>query len=469
MKNKNYMFLLFCLIGQQLTAQVDGIWHASFTVMGKALRMDMEVTDSNDVKTIFLSDPEKPSKQPFQVAAIEVSDTLFIFNWKKGGLNFEGKLTEEKDSILGKMSQNGVEWEAIFTRATQEAITIQRPQEPKAPFPYLTQEVSMPNGEYKITGTLTIPTDSLNKNIVVVLASGSGPQNRDGELLGHKPFLVIADYLARNGISTLRFDDRGTGGSTAGYFQASLNDFANDVSNCVDFIALDNRFVNYKIGVAGHSEGGMHALIATSKNDNIDFIIELASVGLSGKKVLLEQQYLIPLKSGLGKEHAKWNQSLFKGVCKIVEKENDHDKAMDVINQFIDKKLEIAPAKVKETSSAMSIKMSMNMLLNNDWGREFLKYRAKDYFKLCNVPVLAINGSEDIQVPAVSNNKAFQKWMRKSKVNASKALLINGLNHLFQNCDSCSIEEYAALEETFSEEVMQKIMEWLVGFTMLQW
>jgi pimeloyl-ACP methyl ester carboxylesterase len=461
MKRKNYVFLLICLIGQQLTAQVDGIWHASFTVMGKALRMDMTVADSNGVKTIFLSDPDKPSKQPFQVAAIEVSDTQFIFNWKKGGLNFEGKLSEAKDSILGKMSQNGVEWDAIFTRSTQEAITIQRPQEPKAPFPYQTQEVTLPNGEYKIAGTLTTPPDSLNKNIVVVLASGSGPQNRDGELLGHKPFWVIADYLARNGISTLRFDDRGTGGSTAGYFQASLTDFASDVSQCVDFIALDTSFSDFKIGVVGHSEGGMHALMAASKNDNIDFVIELASVGLSGKEVLSEQQYLIPLKSGLGEEYAKWNQSLFKGVCKIVEKESSREKATDLISQFIDEKLEKAPEKVKTSSSAISIKMSMNMLLNNDWGREFLKYRAKDYLKDCKVPVLAINGAEDIQVPAASNNKAFLKWLKQSKNKNSEALILPGLNHLFQHCQQCNIEEYATIEETFAEEVMQKMVEWI--------
>lgn len=461
MKSKNFLLLIICFIGQQLTAQVGGIWHASFTVMGKSIRMDMDVADSNGVKTIFLSDPDKPSKQPFEVAAIEVSDTLIIFNWKKGGLNFEGKLTKEKDSIKGKMSQNGLEWDAIFTRATQEIISIQRPQEPKVPFPYESQEVTIPNGEYKITGTLITPSDSLNKNIVVVLASGSGPQNRDGELLGHKPFWVIADYLARNGISTLRFDDRGTGGSTAGYFQASLADFASDVSKCVDFIALDTSFSDFKIGVTGHSEGGMHALIAASQNENIDFVIELASVGLSGKKVLLEQQYLIPLKSGLGEEHAKWNQSLFKGVCKIVEKESSREKASDLISQFIDKKLEKAPEKVKTSSSAMSIKMSMNMLLNNDWGREFLKYRAKDYFKNCKVPVLAINGAEDIQVPAASNNKAFLKWLKQSKNKNSEAVILPGLNHLFQHCRQCNIEEYATIEETFAEEVMQKMVEWM--------
>jgi pimeloyl-ACP methyl ester carboxylesterase len=461
MKSKNFLFLIICLIGHQLTAQVDGIWHTSFTVMGKALRMDMEVTDSNGVKTIFLSDPDKPSKQPFQVAAIEVSDTLFIFNWKKGGLNFEGKLTEEKDTIKGEMSQNGVEWEAVFTRAQQEAITIQRPQEPKAPFPYQTQEVTIPHGEHKITGTLTTPPDSLNKNIVVVLASGSGPQNRDGELLGHKPFWVIADYLARNGISTLRFDDRGTGGSTAGYFQASLFDFASDVSQCVDFIALEASFADFKIGVIGHSEGGMHALIAASKNDKIDFIIELASVGLSGKEVLLEQQYLIPLKSGLGEEHAKWNQSLFKGVCNIVEKVENKEKAGIAISDFIDRKWNKAPEKVKESSSIMTVKMSMNMLLNNDWGREFLEYQTKDYFSQCHVPVFAINGGEDIQVPAASNNKAFLKWMKQSKNKNSEAVILPGLNHLFQHCQHCNIEEYATIEETFTEEVMQRMVEWI--------
>jgi hypothetical protein len=457
-------FLFIFVLSTQ--AQIDGIWHTSFSVVGKSIRMDLEIRDSSGFKYLFLSDPDKPSRNPFQVYAEEVSDTVLSFKWEKGGLLYKGTLNAMKDSISGIMSQSGLDWTAVFTKSVQESIKINRPQEPVEPFPYQLEKVIIPNGEFKITGTLTIPTDSLNKNIIVVLASGSGPQNRDGEILGHKPFLVIADYLARNGIATLRFDDRGTGGSTAGYYQASLQDFANDVNSCIDFVSANARFADYKKGIAGHSEGGMHALIAANTNENIDFIIELASIGTSGKKVLLEQQYLIPLKSGLGEEHAKWNQSLFKGVCKIVKKEENIEKAADAINDFIDRRLENAPQKVKENAPPISIKMTMNMLLNNVWGREFLAYKTKIYCSPCRIPILAINGSEDIQVPAVSNNKAFQKWMRKSKVNASKALIIPGLNHLFQNCETCSIEEYATLEETFSEEVMQEMVEWLENLSL---
>ena len=454
------LFILFVYVSSA-NAQINGTWHASFFVAGNAIRMNIEITDSNGINYIALSDPDKPSRKAFQVNAVEVSDTVLSFKWEKGGLQYYGNVNAMQDSISGIMSQNGLDWTAVFTKSEQESIKINRPQEPVEPYPYKLEEVTLTNGDFKITGTLTIPPDSLDRNIIIVLASGSGPQNRDGEILGHKPFLVIADYLARNGIATLRFDDRGTGGSTAGYFQASLKDFANDVNSCIDFVSADARFTNYKKGIAGHSEGGMHALIAAKANENVDFIIELASVGTSGKKVLLEQQYLIPMKSGLGEEHAKWNQSLFKGVCKIVKKEENIEKAADAINDFIDRRLENAPQKVKENAPPISIKMTMNMLLNNAWGREFLAYKTKNYYSKCRIPILAINGSEDIQVPAVSNTKAFQKWMRKSKVNASKALLIPGLNHLFQNCETCSIEEYATLEETFSEEIMQEMVEWI--------
>jgi alpha/beta superfamily hydrolase len=297
----------------------------------------------------------------------------------------------------------------------------------------------------------------------VVLASGSGPQDRNCEILGHKPFLVIADHLAKNGIATLRFDDRGTGKSSGNFQEATLEDFASDVLACVAYIQKDPSLKDrVKIGLAGHSEGGMHVLMAAKKNKKIEFVIELASVGTSGKDVLIEQQYLIPLKNGGSQEHADWNKKLYTGMTRIVLKYNQ-EKAQDPLTNFLDSMYQIAPKEVKEQSNIFNFKIGMNMFMNTTWMRQFLAFETADYLKKLKIPVLVINGSEDIQVPGLEAQEGFEKHLSpKSKIVSNLALL-GGLNHLFQTCTTCSIYEYGELEETISITVLNMMTEWIKG------
>jgi predicted acyl esterase len=308
---------------------------------------------------------------------------------------------------------------------------------------------------------LTLPKNTSTNFPIVILASGSGPQNRDCELLGHKPFAVIAEHFAAKGIATLRFDDRGTGKSTGSFQTATLKDIASDVNACVEFLSKYASLKGHPIGIAGHSEGGMHALMVARKNKKVHFLLQLASIGTDGYSTLVEQQYLIPLKEGFTEEEAQWNKNLYAACAEIVMN-NNKEQANDVISELLDSLWPSGPDKLKKESNVLYTKLSMNMLLNNVWGREFLAFRSADYLKKIKVPILAINGGKDIQVPPSINKEGFDRNFSKKSRPSSLAIIVPGKNHLFQTCQTCSATEYKELDHTFSEDVLTIMSDWIL-------
>jgi hypothetical protein len=426
--------------------------------MSKRLDLSLELTAKDTIG--WIRDPEMKSQTKIPIDGIKISGDSLLFNWTAGRLSFEGKYFPKGDSLNGIFHQAGLEWNALFTREEQALKKLLRPQEPKPPFPYQEEEVTIENGEVMLSGTLTLPTIS-GPFPVIVLASGSGAQDRNCDIMGHKPFLVIADYLARNGIACLRFDDRGTGKSTGVYMTSTLEDFASDVKACVHYLKSDDRFINSPVGIAGHSEGGMHALMAAQKNKEVSFIIELASVGTSGLEVFLQQQYDIPLKESGDTVMANWNRELFRGACAIVGAEKNAELRTQKLNAYLDSQYKIAPEEVRKSQPLMSFKMSVQMLLNNDWFRQFQYYVAADYLKKLSLPILAINGGSDLQVEPEMNTLGFARGFSKKSRPKSDAVIVPGLNHLMQHCDKCTVSEYSELEETFATDVMETMVEWV--------
>ena len=455
-----YISFLFFMVSFSGFCQVEERWHASMAVMGMSERIMVLV--SPEKAELFFTD--RDTTKPMKLEEVVLTDSSLAFAWKAGGLKFNGKHYADGDTLFGEMTQAGMKWKVTFHRKIQERIEIKRPQEPKPPFEYQTRDVLIKNGVNVLGATITLPPMVQGKKIpIVVMASGSGPQDRNCELLGHKPFLVIADHLARNGIASLRFDDRGVGQSTGSFQEASLEDFASDVLACVSFIQNDEELKDQVlIGVAGHSEGGMHVLIAAKSNKKIQFIVELASVGTSGGEVLAEQNYLIYKSSGSSEEVALWAKETITGICGILA-ENSVEKAVDPLTIYIETRYALAPKEFTDETSLSNYQMGIIMMLNNDWGRQFLGFETATYLKKLKVPVLAINGSKDIQVPPVSNQAGFAKNFSKKSQPNSKALVIDGLNHLFQTCTTCTISEYGELEETFSEKVLKKMTTWING------
>lgn len=453
--------ILFLLFPFSIFSQFSGEWNTSFVVVGQSMRMKMAIIDSNSAQQLFVEDPDGTySKKEISDFAIE--DEKLTFQWDKIGLSFDGDYFSDGDSISGLMKQSGLTWHVNFTRDEQEEKVVFRPQEPVAPFDYEIREVLIKNGDNLIGATITIPTGFNEKMPVVVLASGSGAQNRDCEIVGHKPFLVIADYFANKDIVTLRFDDRGIGKSTGTFSKATVFDFASDVNTCVNY--LHKQYKHNKIGVAGHSEGGMHALIAASKNKNIDFVIELASVGISGRDVLIEQQYDIPKKGGKSEEYCLWNRAIFEGLCDIIQK-NKQEEATELIATFLSDKYDNAPQEYRDESDKTTFLVTINMFINNDWARSFVNYNSADYLKKLKVPFLTINGGEDVQVSTQKNYAAFKEYPYKKNFEINEFHIVQGLNHLMQTCTSCTVLEYGELEETFSLEVMEIMKGWLRNIT----
>lgn len=459
---KPILVFALMLLSQFAFGQISGTWHTSFSVMGNSNRLDIFVNNNPINPSVLATNPDSDKTKNLPMDKVKITDSTLSFLWTKTGVSFEGTYSKTGDSIVGVMSQMDYKWAVTFTRRVQEKIVAKRPQEPKAPFAYPVEEFLIKNGENTLGATLTLPLNAGTNYPIVVLASGSGAQDRNCELMGHKSFLVIADYLARNGIGCLRFDDRGVGKSTGSFQTASLEDFASDVNACVNYLVHDQRFAGHKIGVAGHSEGGMHALIAARSNKNIQFVVELASVGTSGGEVLAEQNYLVYKASGSSEEVGRWAEETIKGICPILA-ENSAEKAVEPLSKYIESRYAVAPKEFIAMTTQANYQMGIMMMLNNDWGRQFLAYQAADYLKKLKIPILAINGSKDIQVPPVSNQAGFAKNFSKKSLPQSKAIVVDGLNHLFQTCTTCTTSEYAELEETFSEAVLKEMTSWIKG------
>lgn len=441
-------------------AQIEGTWYTSFVLLGKSLSLKMEISSNSNKYTCHLTDLDSTFVDQKMSETTFKNDTLY-FEWTQVNLSFEGILNANEDSISGIMTQNGLKWDVDFTRLKQTEKKLNRPQLPGDQSGYLTtQEIEIKNEAITLSGTFTIPLEFNEKNPIVVLASGSGPQNRDSELMGHQPFLIIADRLAKKGIASLRFDDRGFGKSSGSYKASSLMDFGSDITAWVD--TLKQRYPKNKIGIIGHSEGGMHALIAANSTKNVDFIVELASIGTSGKDIILDQQYSIPKQEGRSEEYCNWNVSVFDGACQIIS-QYDQDSATDTLSSFLRAKYEIAPDEYKENTSLFSFVTSLVMFFNNDWAREFVNFKTADYLKQINIPMLIINGEKDIQVPAQKNQIGFEKGMSPETKRHSEFYIIEGVNHLFQTCEKCTIMEYAEIEETFSEKVLDIIGNWILN------
>ena len=457
MKGK-LLIVLFFPIG--LFSQVSGTWHTSFVVMGMSKRLDLSLEINAKDTSGWIRDPETKATTKISLDRIFFHNDSLHFSWSAGRLTFDGEYFVTGDSLNGIFHQAGLKWDARFTREQQKPITLNRPQEPLAPFPYKSEEVLIKNGDVTLAATLTLPEKETNFP-VVVLASGSGPQDRNCTIMGHKPFFVIADYLARQGIACLRFDDRGTGKSSGVFMQATLEDFASDVKACVNYLKMDRRFISSPVGIAGHSEGGMHALMAAKKNKEVAFVIELASVGTSGLEVFLTQQYVIPLKQSGDTSLAHWNSEFFRGACAIINAVHDPETRTKKLNDYLDACYMSAPEEIRNNQPIMSFKLAVQMLINTEWFRQFQSFVADDYLKKLAIPILAINGSADVQVEPISNSQGFMDGFSKRSQQHSKAVIMPGLNHLMQHCTSCTVTEYGDLEESFASEVMEIMVEWL--------
>jgi uncharacterized protein len=468
------VFLFFTSPAQN----INGTWQGVLDVQGKQIPIVFHIKKDSSNKWIAAFD--SPSQRAFNLACSDVivkDDSVILVMAILNG-KYAGTLNIDKSQITGSWFQ-GAGSLPLTVKKTSETTTIKelkRPQTPRPPVPYHSEDVIYTNANQSIQygGTLTYPkTDSLKGSVethlypAVILITGSGQQDRDETLFGHKPFAVIADYLTRRGFVVLRVDDRGIGKTTGVFSEATTMDFAKDLEAGLDFLEKQPMVNKNKIGLIGHSEGGMIAPMVADERREIKFIILLAGPGIPIIDLMQQQMEAVSISNGETPATAKANGQLMRIVWEEVMKNEDSATTFQHIRMKIanwSRTLDTATlAKFKNlntTSINDQIGQAMTAL-NNKWYKYFISFNPQPYLEKLDCKVLAMNGSKDVQVIAATNLKGIKQSLQKSKSPKYDVIEIPGLNHLFQTCIQCNPAEYNDLEESFSPRALDIMGNWL--------
>ncbi|REH01209.1 alpha/beta hydrolase family protein [Flavobacterium aquicola] len=440
----------FIMSGQEITGQ----WNGFLKVPGGQLALVINISKSEKGYTSTMDSPDQGAKG-IPVTTTTFENNILKFEIPNARIVFEGELNQF-NVIVGTFTQSGQSLPLNLSREKLEKEIVKRPQEPQKPFSYYTEDVTFENKIDKnvLAGTLTLPQKE-GKFPVAILITGSGAQNRDEEMLGHKPFLVLADYLTKKGIGVLRFDDRGTAKSTGEYKTATTLDFAKDVQAGIDYLKTRKEIDKNKIGLIGHSEGGIIAPIVAENSKDIKFIVLLAGPGLRGDKLMLLQKEKIERQMGISESEIQKGQEIFKGVYEIITAAPAGD-----------------PILKSRVSGYMTSKLGDKMVDNqiktfaeqitSPWTTGFLKLDPSIALEKVKCPVLALNGEKDLQVPADVNLEAVKAALVKGGNKNVTTRKLPNLNHLFQECQTGSPDEYAAIEQTFSPIALEEISKWVL-------
>jgi len=439
---------------EPITAQdLSGKWIGLLKIQGMELDLYFNISKKENNYSATLDVPKQGAKG-IPVTAVEFKDATLNISVGALGMTYVGIL--KNDSLVtGEFKQMGTLLPLDLKRVDGESVKLVRPQTPKPPFPYREENINFKNTKDNITlaGTLTLPTDKSDFP-TVILISGSGPQNRNAEIFGHQSFWVIADYLTRQGIGVLRYDDRGTADSGGDFSKATSFDFVEDVRAAVTYLKSREDIRSNKIGLIGHSEGGMIAPIVASEPNTVDFIVLLAGPGLPGKELMLLQKATIEEARKTPAPMIDRGQVVMGGAYDHILKTEINDPMLK------DSLITYFRASYNNMIPEDQLHNIVNQL-SSPWMMKFIKYDPAPMLQKVQVPVLALNGEKDLQVPAKENLTAIESALKKGGNTSVITKEFPGLNHLFQSCETGLVGEYGILEETFSEEVLSEIATWV--------
>lgn len=430
-------------------AQYAGDWSGNLQAGGVELPIVFHISQT---KGNYAATMDSPKQQAFGLKVKSVSATAekIVLDMSDMGILYEGKL--RSDSLLGIFSQAGRITALNLTRGVKLAEKPHRPQEPKPKYPYSIQDVTFPNEKVgiRLAGTLTMPKGK-GPFPAVVLVSGSGPQNRDEEVLDHKPFWIIADYLTKKGIAVLRYDDRGVAGSGGVFSTATSADFASDAAAALDHLRKQPKINLAKTGIIGHSEGGMIAPMVAANDNKVGFIVLLAGPGVPIDKLMMKQTELGAISGGATPEEIAESQAMNARCYAILRKEPDNDKARAQLTAVLAPKIDDADA----------LKSTCDMLVS-PWFRYFIAYDPQPVLEKVKCPVLAINGDKDQQVTSAENLAGIRESLTKGGNKKFEIHEAKNKNHLFQTTLLGLPSEYGSLEETFSPEILELMTDWIL-------
>lgn len=338
-----------------------------------------------------------------------------------------------------------------------ERPTLKRPQEPKPPYNYTETELIIKDdyGASLIKGTLTFPSKPLKGTIILV--SGSGWQDRDETIFGHKPFKVIADYLTKEGYAVFRYDDR----ATALFEKSTTLDFVSDVQRIVTYFKNNSAHKNAKIGLIGHSEGGLVAFMAAAENKNIDFIISMAGCSETFEKVLLYQAEIACKSEGYTQKEIDESLEISSKIYKMLSKEDSSAVVIEKYKKIVaDYTKNMTPEQRKRYDLTDLSIIQQSAVISSPWFITLFKIYPEKYIKKIECPVYAINGEKDTQVNYATHLPIIKKYvLKKSPLN--KVESFKNLNHLFQECETGMLDEYGKIEQTISPNVLNCMLLWL--------
>lgn len=362
----------------------------------------------------------------------------------------EGTLTQVKRSFPTTMNEGALEKR-------------NRPQTPQPPFDYLQRDVIVENANdgAKLAGTLTYPKGE-GKFPVAVLITGSGPQDRDETIFEHKPFWVIADHLTKNGIAVLRLDDRGVGESTGVRDDLTSLIFAEDISFALDFLAEQPEIDGHRMGLIGHSEGGIIAAIVGSQREDLGFIVSLAGTGVSGLEVLVRQGVdLLEIEDGLTEEQ---KQDLRDKLRANYQPNMTEEEEKRVVFDLLEYQLKLSKQKLSKEEKEEIVNGAI-AVKKTPWMQTFISLDPAEYWRKVKAPVYALNGDLDLQVAAEVNLPTIESALKEGGNEEVKTQRFISLNHLFQTAKKGTISEYAQIEETVAPEVLESMSSWILNQT----
>lgn len=449
-----FLFLLFVSVSAQ---EITGSWSGTLDIMGNKLPLVFHISKTDSIYTTKIDSPAQnalglpTSKTTFSDNKLEIVATGL-------GIFYQGTL--QGDSISGTFNQGGMPFPLVLKQSDKPVLN--RPQKPRPPFSYKTEDITFTNKKDKVelAGTLTIP-DSAGTFPAVVLIAGSGPQDRDETVFGHKPFWVIADYLTRNGFVVLRYDKRGIGQSKGDLARAATKDFATDASAAIEYLRTRKEVDKSVIGLIGHSEGGVIAPMVASENHNVKFIVLLAGTGEKGIETIMEQNRLSLESMNMEPENTerslKMIRNMFESLSEWQGTEADRTALRDKLSQL----WEQYPILVKMNLKKDSYVRNQFNAMSSPWFRQFLQLNPADYLQKVKCPVLALNGEKDTQVLADKNLEAIKSALDKGRNYRYEIKSYPNLNHLFQECETGKVDEYGRIEQTISPEVLSDIKQWM--------
>jgi alpha/beta superfamily hydrolase len=444
--------------------QFIGDWQGKVNV-GVELTVVLHVRNEDGKITSTLDSPDQ-NVFGIQVDETSINGNEFFFGVKIIKASFTGKLVNDS-TIAGTFSQIA-EFPLTLSKTNKPYTPTVKPQTPQPPFPYISEEIEFENADKSIHfGAVLTRPDSNGPFAAAILITGSGQQDRDATIMGHKPFAIIADHLTKNGFAVLRMDDRGVGKTTGNPEKATSADFSMDIMSAMDYLKTRSEIDPNRIGLIGHSEGGLIASIVLTRRKDVAFVISLAGPGIKGADILAEQAEYILSKDGIDPGVAKSYSHLYRKIIGYSLTEEEKATAVEKTWIAYQKwKTDLSNTQLEELgfkNDEAARKIFNNLMegLYLPWMQYFNNSSASVNFKKAYSPVLALNGSADIQVTAERNLAAIKKALQKSKSRNYEIKEMPGLNHLFQHCITCSVNEYGQLEESFAPEVLEIMTQWL--------